>query len=201
MTPSEVVDAARRIGRPRSTECDRAILDAAIEVFVEQGYDALTMEGVATRAAVGKATVYRRYPTKLDRVMAAAEQLGERKGPIPDTGAVRGDLLALGRNYRRFLTGTDTGRAIPAMVAAKARCAELADAHSRYVAQRHAASTVVIERAIARGELPRTVDAGLVVEMVFAPLFHRVLVSGLPVPDAYLERLVDTVLAGARAAS
>lgn len=199
MTPAEVADAERPLGRPRSAECDRAILDAAAELFVELGYDGVTMEGVAALAGVGKATVYRRYPAKVDLVMAVAEQLGERKGPVPDTGNVRDDLLALGRTYRRFLTGTDTGRAIPAMVAAKAQCAELAAAHARYVEQRQAAAAVVVERAIERGELPEGTDALLVIEMVVAPLFHRVVVSGLTVSDGYLATLVDTVLAGARA--
>jgi len=199
VTPAEVVHADRPPGRPRSVECDRAILDAAAELFVDLGYDGITMEGVAAKAGVGKATVYRRYPAKVDLAMAVAEHLGARKGPVPDTGNVRDDLLALGRAYRRFLTDTETGRAIPAMVAARAQCAELAAAHARYVEQRHAASAVVVERAIERGELPEGTDAMLVVEMVVAPLFHRVVVSGRPVTDRDLGTLVDTVLAGARA--
>jgi AcrR family transcriptional regulator len=196
VTTGDVAEAERRLGRPRSTEADRAILDAAIEQFVELGYDAITMEGVAARAGVGKATIYRRYPTKLDLVMAAAAQLGERKGPVPDTGSLRADLVQLARGYRRMLTGTDTGRAIPAMIAAKARCAELHDAHTRFVAERIAKSSVVVRRAVERGELPAGTDPEEVVELVFGPLFYRVLVSGRPVGDAYLERLVDKVLAG-----
>ncbi len=198
MTPSEVA-AESRPGRPRSAEVDRAILDAAIELFVDLGYDAITMEGVAARAGVGKAAIYRRYPTKLDLVMAAAARLGERKGPVPDTGSLREDLIQLARGYRRMLTSTDTGRAVPAMIAAKARCAELHAAHSRFVADRFDASAVLVARAVERGELPAGTDDHLVVEMVLGPLVHRVLVSGLPVNDAYLGGLVDAVLHGVAA--
>ena len=201
MTPAEVAEAERRAGRPRSAEADRAILDAAIELFIELGWDALTVEGVAARAGVGKATVYRRYATKLDLVMAATARLGERKGPVPDTGSVRDDLLGLARGYRRMLTATDSGRAIPLMMAAKARCEELHRAHAGYVGERMGASSAVITRAVLRGELPEGTDAQLVVEMIMGPLLHRAYVTGLPIGDAYLERLVDTVLAGARGAT
>ena len=63
---------ARRPGRPRSTEADEAILEAAVDLFAEGGFDGLTMEGVAARADVGKTTIYRRYPCKVDLVIAAS---------------------------------------------------------------------------------------------------------------------------------
>lgn len=197
MTPAEVAEAERRAGRPRSAEADRAILDAAVELFIELGWDALTVEGVAARAGVSKATVYRRYATKLDLVMAAVAQLGEKKGPVPDTGNVRDDLLGLVRGYRRMLSSTDIGRVIPVMMAAKARCEDLHRAHAGHVCERMAASSVVITRAIERGELPESTDPQLVLEMLMGPLLHRTLVTGLPIGDAYVERLVDAVLAGA----
>jgi AcrR family transcriptional regulator len=197
VTPSEVAEA-RRLGRPRSAACDAAILDAAIELFVEIGYEGFTMEAAAARAGVGKATLYRRYGTKLELVMAAAQRLGEQKGPIPDTGAVREDLLGLARGYRRMLTATDAGRAFPAMLAAKARHPELERAHTRFVSERRRASFVVVTRATERGELPAGTDPGLLVDLLHAPLFYRVFVSGEPVTDRYLLQLVDSVLAGAR---
>lgn len=188
------VDACeRRIGRPRSATADQAILDAAIELFIELGYDGLTMEGVAARAGVGKTTVYRRYPGKVDLVMAAAERLSRQKGPTPDTGTLRGDLLALARGFRRMLT-TDAGRAIPATLAANARNPELALAHRSFIAQRRADSAAVVTRAIARGELGSEVDVDLLLDLLTAPLFLRAFITGQSLDDAYLGALVDGVI-------
>jgi AcrR family transcriptional regulator len=183
-----------RPGRPRSVAADEAILAATTELFIELGYDALTVEQVAARAGVAKATIYRRYPSKVDLVIAAARALGDAKGPAPDTGDIRADLLALARAHRRMLTSTDAGRAIPAMIAARPRDRELAAAHSAFVAERRASSTAVLRRAIDRGELPAATDVELLVDLVVAPLFYRVLVVGARIPDRYLERLVDTTL-------
>ena len=78
--------SARRPGRPRSAEADEAILEAAIELFAEVGLDGLTVEGVAARAGVGKATIYRRYPSKVDLVVAAARCFTQGPTSPPDTG-------------------------------------------------------------------------------------------------------------------
>lgn len=184
-------------GRPRSAAADQAILDAATELYVELGYDGLTVEGVAARAGVGKTTVYRRYPTKLDLLMAAIACLSDARGPAPDTGNARGDLLALARGYRTMLTGSMAGRAIPVMLAAKARHPDLAAAQEAYVAGRRAEAAGVVRRAVDRGELAAGTDPLLVVDLLVAPLFLRVLLSGDPVDDAYLESLVDAVLRAA----
>ena len=193
MSAAAVDACERRIGRPRSAAVDQAILDAAVELFIELGYDGLTMEGVAVRAGVGKTTVYRRYPGKVELVMAAAERLSRQKGPTPDTGTLRGDLLALARGFRRMLM-TDAGKAIPATLAANARNPELALAHRNFIAQRRADSAGVISRAVARGELAAEVDVDLVLDLLTAPLFLRAFITGQSLDDAYLASLVAAVL-------
>jgi len=87
--------AVPRPGRPRSAEAHRAILDAAAALFIEEGFDAMSVEGVATRAAVGKATIYRRWPSKEDLVIDAIAQVFA-EAPRPETGSVRDDLVQLG---------------------------------------------------------------------------------------------------------
>jgi AcrR family transcriptional regulator len=192
---TQVADAPeRRPGRPRSVEADEAILDAATEAFIELGWDGLTMEGVAARARVGKTTIYRRYPTRLDLLLAAAARLAEEKGNAQDTGSLRGDLLALVDAYLGMLAGTRAGRAIPAMVAATAKTPELADAYREFIAQRRKESAVPLERAISRGELPLDVDVELALDLLVAPLFYRALVWHEPADDAYVTTLVETVL-------
>ena len=190
-----VVEEARRPGRPRSVEVDASILEAATELFTEVGYDGLCVEGVAARAGVSKATIYRRYPGKVELVIAAAEALGRSvKGPTPDTGSVRGDLRALGRSYRRLLEHSAVGRAIPAMIVARHRDPELADAHRAFCTDRRVEAAAVVHRGIARGELRSDADVELVVDLVAGPLFYRILVNGDPPDDTYVDRQVDAVL-------
>jgi AcrR family transcriptional regulator len=191
---TQVSDApVRRPGRPRSVEADKAILDAATAAFIELGWDGLTIEGVALRAGVGKTTIYRRYPTRLDLLLAAAERLADAKGPAPDTGTLRGDLFALVSAYLAMLSGTLTGRAIPAMVAATAKSPDLAAAYRTFMAQRRREAVIPLERAIGRGELTADLDLDVVLDLLVAPLFYRTFVSHQPVDEAYISTLVDAV--------
>lgn len=186
----------RRPGRPRRVEVDTSILEAASELFTELGYDALCVEGVATRAGVSKATIYRRYPSKAALVIAAAAALGRSaKGPIPDTGSLRGDLRALGVGYRRLLE-SEAGRAIPALIVARHRDPELAEAHRSFIAERRAEAVVVVARGVERGEIRADTDADteLVVDLVAGPLFYTVLITGDTPDGDYVDRLVDVVL-------
>lgn len=194
MTSAQVVEQERRPGRPRSTEADAAILDAATDAFIELGWDGLTIEGVAARAGVGKTTIYRRYSCRLDLLLAAVRRVSQGKDQAPDTGSLRGDLVALVESFVRMLTGSRSGRAVPVMVAAIARNPELAVAYTAFIAERRAVSAVPIERAIGRGELPIDVDIALLLDLLVAPVFYRAFVSREPADDAFVTNLVDTVL-------
>lgn len=190
-------DAARP-GRPRSAEADRAIDTAALDLFAECGFDGVTIEAVAQRAGVARSTVYRRYPCKADLLVEAAARVTDEVRSVPDTGSVEDDLLEVGRQLRHMLTATLVGRTVPAAVAAAARHPELATAHRAMVRQRRGETKTVIARAVERGELPEGVDADLLLDLVLAPIFYRVLLSGEPVTDRYLRRVVRTAVEGAR---
>lgn len=185
----------RAPGRPRSEEADRAILDAAIEVFAEAGLDGVTVEGVAARAGVGKATIYRRYPSKVDLVIAAATALCEAESPNPDSGSVEGDLRVIARNLVRLLTKTAAGRAMPQLVADAALNDELGDAHRSFVARRRGRTAQAVTRGIERGELRSDTDVELVVDLIGGPIFYRHLVSGGRLDNSLADRLVDAALA------
>lgn len=189
------VQSARTLGRPRSAEADRAILDAALEIFAEQGYDGLTIEGVAARAGVGKATIYRRYPSKVDLVMAAASCLAQAATPEPDTGSVADDLRVLARGLVHVLTQTVVGRVVPQIVAEVPRNPELAAAYREFVASRRRVVIAALERGIARGELRADTDAELVADLGAGPIFYRHLVSGGPLDESVTDRVVDSVTA------
>ena len=191
-----VLEAPR--GRPRSGEADVAILEAAAELFCELGYDALSVEGVAAKAGVGKTTIYRRYPTKLDLVMAASAHMSEGLVPMPESGDLRDDLLAIARLYTRMLTQTSVGRAIPMMIVAKTRNPELATAHDAFVAARREVTMGLVRRSMAQGALPPATDPELISDLLTGPIMLRVFVTGQPVTSRYLEALVDSVLRSAQ---
>src|SRR5581483_9265964 len=97
----------KKLGRPRSAEVDRAILDAALELLVEHGYGGVSMEAIATRAGVGKAAIYRRWSNKAELVVDALREAGCATMPMPDTGDVRADLIAMLSALQDSVTGRD----------------------------------------------------------------------------------------------
>ena len=186
---------ARRPGRPRSTEADEAILEAAVDLFAEGGYDGLTVEGVAARANVGKATIYRRYPCKVDLVIAASRCFALDDDDLaPDSGDTRTDLRALVDSLIEMVTTTPIGRALPMMVADRARIPELAEAHRALVAEKRARHRIVLQRGIDRGDLRADVDLEVVIDSYVGPIFYRFLISDAPLDAAFADTLVDSVL-------
>ncbi|HEX3454252.1 MAG TPA: TetR/AcrR family transcriptional regulator, partial [Gaiellaceae bacterium] len=171
MTAAEA--GTRAPGRPRSTEADDAILEAAIELFAETGFEGLTVEAVAARAGVGKATVYRRYSCKVELVAAACRAYADLGGESPDTGTLRDDLRALLGTLVDMLTDSPVGRVMPTLVADKARIPELAAEQRALVREKRRHHRAVMERAVGRGELRPDVDPELVIAAVVGPVFYR----------------------------
>jgi AcrR family transcriptional regulator len=195
--PPEVPDAPdvrRPPGRPRSPEADEAILDAAIELFADSGYEGLTVEGVAARAGVGKATVYRRYPCKLDLVVAACRACVDPGREPPDTGSTRGDVAEIVDGLIGTLTGSPIGRAMPMLVAEGARVPELFAEQQIIVREKRSRIRTVVERAIERGDMRADVDPELVVDACVGPIFYRFLVTHAPLDDSFVAALVESVL-------
>jgi len=189
-----VIETRRSPGRPRSTEADEAILVAAVELFAEVGLEGLTVEEVAARAGVGKATIYRRYQGKVDLVIAAVRHFTEGPVEAPDTGATRGDLRELVDGLVRLLTTTPLGRVLPILVAARTRVPELDLAYTEIVAGKRARSAVVIRRAIERGDLRADADPELVADFYVSPIFYRFLITNAPLDEAFAAAIVDTTL-------
>jgi AcrR family transcriptional regulator len=189
---SEVSEVLPRPGRPRSAEADQAILAAAVELFTEHGYEGLSMERVAERAGVGKATIYRRYPAKADLVLAAVACVMQGEDVHPDTGSLRGDVAAIVDRLTRKLT-SDVGRMLPQFIADMSRHPDLAEAHRAFVAEKRAISKAAFRRAIERGEMDPDFDIELAADLLGAPLFYRRLLSGAPLSRRYAASVVDAV--------
>jgi AcrR family transcriptional regulator len=185
---------ARKPGRPRSTEADEAILRTAIEQFAEHGLNGLTVDAVATGAGVSKATVYRRYPSKADLVMAAARASCEEKVPRPESGDIRTDLHTFVTNMRSMLTDPVLGRAVCTLVADARRDDQLRLLHREFIAERRQRTMQLIRGAVDRGQLRPDTDLEVAADLLVAPLFYRVMNTGDPLDDAYLDTVVDNVM-------
>ena len=199
------VHGGRTGGRPSGAAVKRpAVTDALTRaLFVEwaaMGYGALSLERVAKRAGVGKAALYRRWPSKAAMVADGLARVGLTITDIDDQGSLVDDVHALLRVLRRVLRHPLVRRILPDLHAELGRSLELRDAVRPFQAQRRARAIMVIERAISRGELPPTIDAELASDLLGAPLYWRFVVTGGVVDEDYVRRLA-IALSGALKAS
>jgi AcrR family transcriptional regulator len=186
-------------GRPRSEKSHRAILLAADELLLRYGLDAVTMDALAKRAGSSKATIYRWWPSKellaLDALVISLEDALARVRT--DTGTLRGDLRAIVRPAVRQLSQRPYAGVIAALVNEIHRDTAFAEAwEERYVATRRRHALAAFRRAIDRGEISLKTDVELATDMIYGPLYHRLLHSHGVLNQAVAYRLVDTVLTG-----
>jgi AcrR family transcriptional regulator len=187
-------------GRRRDPACDDAIHTATLDELVERGYAGLSIEGVAARAGVGKATIYRRYQSKAQLVVDAVRVGARFDDLLPDTGDVRADLTSMLHAMIARLVGPD-GKLLITFAAERVRFPELAAEFDRSVIgdkRRH--MHAVLRAAIERGELSADADVELLAEVGPALVWHHAL-YGLPMDAELPERIIAVVLASARSAS
>ncbi|MER6945215.1 TetR-like C-terminal domain-containing protein [Nonomuraea sp. NPDC000554] len=169
------------------------LLNTVLDVLRETGYDRLTVEAVVARVRVGRQTVYRRWPSKAELVVAAFANAATPAPDPPDTGSLRADLLAL----MDVLLGelARLGDVIARLVGVARHHPELAAAMERhYLAARRRATLEIFQRAWDRGELAAAADTELLWQLGPATLFFRALVSGEPVDGELARRIVDHVV-------
>ena len=186
----------RVIGRPRDERADEAILSATLELMAESGVHDLRMDDVASRAGVGKATIYRRYRSKDELITAAVAGLVSEI-TVPDTGQTRADLLALMRGAVKVYRGSVQAAVMPGLVEAMSRDAELARVvREGFLAGRRAALRTVLERGIERRDLRVDLDVDLALDVLGGPLFYRLLITGGPIDERLAEGVVELILRG-----
>lgn len=184
----------RKRPRRRGKALDDAIFRATLEELSETGYANLTMEGVAQRARAGKASLYRRWPTRVELVMDAVQHAFPNPSSPVDTGSLRGDLLATLRASAELLAGP-AGEALRGVLSDVLRDpARTAEARRSTQGRGGRVMSEIARRAAARGEIdmaavtPRRLEAGL------ALLRHHFLFNGVPTPDTVLVEIVDDVV-------
>jgi len=187
--------AASRPGRKRDHSRDAEILEATIDVLAEAGYDGMTIDMVAARARAGKATLYRRWSSKEELVLEAVGCLKRPEAvPPPDTGTLRGDLVALVKPHS-MEDGERKLQVMAGVVSMLSRAPQLADAvHQALVAPRAELNRVLMRRAIERGEIAPDVDIDTISMITPAMVAYRVLLLRKPVDRAFLVGLIDDVL-------
>jgi len=185
-----------RRGRPRSEEARRAILDATSELLLEHGLAGASMDAVADRAGVSKATIYRWWPSKetlaLEAVFLAWSDAEPR---VRDTGSLRGDLRALLLPWARRLRQRPYGRVISAFVTeAHTNPAFDEQYRSCFVEPRRQQGRAAFARAAARGEVPGNLNIEVALDMLYGPIYHRLLHRHAPLTDRFASEVVDAVL-------
>lgn len=184
-------------GRPRSEVAHEAILDAAITLVREVGYDAVTIEGIAARAGVGKATVYRRWAGKETVVVEAIQRLMSNAMRVPDTGSTDRDVRFLMRVAQGMYADPSTPMLLSGLVAAMARSASIAGAvRSSFVANWRDSMRAVLVRGKTRGDIAGGIDLELALDLLGGPAFHRALIGGRTIDGAFVSGVVDVVLRG-----
>jgi len=193
-------EGCARPGRPRSAEVDRAIIQATLDLLVDEGYTALTVEAVAARACVGKTTVYRRWANKDVLVADALSSVNEELPPVPTAGSLRDRLVALLEQIRTRSPETVSGRIMPRMVAYARSHPELFEVYQTRVLQpRRERVRSVLREGVTSGELRPNLDVDLVTTCLVAPMIYAgmVLNAGGRAPEGLSEQIVDLVLHGA----
>jgi AcrR family transcriptional regulator len=180
--------------RRRNEKARSAILRAARELLDRRGFQGLTIEGIAERAGVGKATIYRWWPSKAAVAMDAVLQAATPRIPFPDTGSAREDLRRQIASVIELYTRTKTGRGIRALIAESQHDRALAESlRDRFIASRRAEASAVFERGIERGELRPDLDVGVAIDALYGAVYYRLLVSHAPLDSAYADTLIDQI--------
>ncbi len=183
-------------GRARNPELDGAITTATTALLEERGFTGLTIEAIARRAGVARATVYRRWPN-LDALLAHVLRGVVHEIPIPDRGHVRDDLIAILED-QLVVVKHDAGRLYPSLgVQAKADPAAR-EALADLMQRRRSAVRAVLRRGIDRGEIRPDVDLDLAFFLVWGPVYYRHLFAfgcDEPMKPDFITTLVDAVMA------
>jgi len=187
----DVVEIPRRPGRRRDESKDDVIMTATRQLIAERGYEGMTMDAVAERAGTGKATVYRRWPSKVELTVDAVvcgRGMILTIDDVPDTGSLRGDLMSL-----RGIQDSGRNDALMSGLHAAAQSDPQVGKlfHEQFVTARMALMYALLERAQERGELLPGIDLEMVATIAPAMIAYRKVVAGKKVSAEYSQRVIE----------
>lgn len=182
-------------GRPRSELSHEAILDAVLALLEAEGYHAVTIEGVARHAGVGKQTIYRWWKCKAELVLEAYANHAASKIPVPDKGSLQADLEAfLAAAFKRL---TDvSGPMMRGLMADAVLDEEFRDVlMSAFISKRHEAVLEILNRGAVRGEIDAQTDLDLACDLIFGPMWYRLLLKHAKLDPRFARQLSSSVIA------
>ena len=194
---TDTPDGTRARGRPRSEVARKAIVSAAMELLLDQGLHPMSMDDVARRAGVSKATIYRWWPSK---EVLALDALATEWAPAPtgesDTGPLRRDLLSRFRPWLRQLNRKPYARVVAGLVAEAQTNREFGVLYrERFVQPRRDATRELLVRARDRGEIADDTNLEVALDMLYGPIYHRLLHGHAPLTERFALQVIDYVIA------
>jgi AcrR family transcriptional regulator len=197
MPESKTHKQGARRGRPRSEKSRQAILRATSALLLEEGLSSISMDAVAERAGTSKATIYRWWPSK--EMLALEVLFNEWEPPHPDghdTGTLTDDLLELLLPWARQLGEKPYGRVLAALITRAQSDPQFAEEYrARFVQPRRELAGGILARAVDRGELSADADQEVVLDLLYAPFYHRLLHGHGPLTEHFARAVVDHVVA------
>ena len=182
------------VGRPRSEASKTAILNATIDLLEETGYSTLTIEAIAAHAGVGKATIYRWWSNKAFLVLDAFFMTTDPHLYFLEKTSIRENFRQQLYDLAKVLNGT-LGRTVVALVAESGEDSEIAKAfYTYFLIPRRKDAKLILERAIAQGEIQDTINLDVVLDMLYGPVYFRILIYKKKVDAEFIDTLVDQVM-------
>ena len=183
-------------GRPRSEESEAAILAATLQLLTEKPLREISMEEIARKAGVGKATIYKWWPSKAYVALDAFLRKANRMMPTPDTGSVRRDILEQVRSLMVFYRSS-AGRILGQFVAEAQNDKEFAELYrERFLKPRREGTRIIFDRGVKRGEIDQNLDLELVLDLIYAPAVYRLMVGHAPLEEKLADEMVSILFGG-----
>ncbi|MCS5719192.1 TetR/AcrR family transcriptional regulator [Herbiconiux sp. CPCC 205763] len=195
--PSPEVPEQVKLGRKRDHTRDPEILEAALDVLAEEGYDGMTIDMVAARAKAGKATLYRRWASKGELVVDAVACMKKndlQPDRLPDTGTLRGDLVGMIKQ-RSIADAERKLQIMGGLMSVLSRSPEMSEViHAAIIEPRVEANRVLLRRALDRGEIAPDCDIDTLALVSPSMASYRTLVLKKPVDREFLISVIDGVI-------
>jgi AcrR family transcriptional regulator len=195
---ADIALVARSPGRPRSEEARKAILESTLELLKQSGFADLSIESIASHAGVGKATVYRWWPNKGGLVMDAFVSVAEQELSFPPSGPVEKAIREQMKKWSSIFGGP-LGRVIAAVIGAGQSEPEMLEAFQNYyVEPRRREARELLKQAIKNGEIRADLDPNLILDILYGPLYFRLLIQSGPLTLAFIDQVFEIVWPGLR---
>jgi AcrR family transcriptional regulator len=183
---------------PRVIRSKASILEACAELISEEGFTGVSIEAVASRSGAAKTTIYRHWPSREALLIEAFGICSEAPYPSPDTGSLREDLLVVLAGLALKLNEGGWCSALSSLADAASRDPELERLHISTLGVRRRPLTDILDRAVARGDLPADLNIEDAVALLTGPLFYRAMLARQKVDDDFVARTVDAALSELR---